>query len=402
MTHWSQWMQLPQEKQRCASASAFATSSPSCTSSWSAMRSAAGRRGDCGAPPALVVVQADGRQRHHRLAAGRSVHRRANAARSRNARAVDGACAARSPMPTASVTKRARCQVAASPDACIAGLALRVHPQQRPAARGAAPMSSRRGSWPMELSTASTSSVNSLPCSGRSSNGRARRPGGIRRAGSAGQRRAFLTERSIAPSTSVMPSSSASTTSSRCAGICFSRSERQQRHRVAGAARAARHVDGRAAAAHHQRARQRRRLAWRWRRGSAPSMNQGRVASICGRPWAAARRARRTPHRAWRMRFPAPRRRWLHGRSEPRHPGHDARDLGVEHAPRQPVGDAIAHHAAEFFAGFIQAHAVAHAAQLVGDRQPAGPPPTTATSPAAGCAAGAGTAQPCSSAWSPT
>src|SRR5581483_559372 len=54
--------------------------------------------------------------------------------------------------------------------------------------------------------------------------------------------------------------------------------------------------------------------------------------------------------------------------------GLDARDLGVENIPGQAVfGDAEAHHAARFRAGFVYCDAMTQAAQVIGRGEPARP-----------------------------
>jgi hypothetical protein len=172
-----------------------------------------------------------------------------------------------------------------------------------------------------------------------------------------------------------MPSSSASTTSSRCAGSCGLALQRQQRHRDGPARqRAACHVDGRAAAAHHHHAPAQRR------RRTAAAGRQ--VAGAVHHPGPARRPAapgalrtlctQRDEHRIVRAGQRVQRVGAAQGLAavQLHAQGNDARDLGVEHAARQPVGrDAVAHHAAQFGAGLVQAHAVAPAAQLVGRRQ---------------------------------
>ena len=131
--------------------------------------------------------------------------------------------AARLPMPTASVTKRA--VLATSPPAhtLSAPVAwLRRSATNRPRCDGiAAAKSPRSASAPIEVRMALAARVNSAPSTGATVNCPRSAPGTTRtfwQVITMPWAVAGFTSLSMAPSTSVMPSSSASPTSSGCAG----------------------------------------------------------------------------------------------------------------------------------------------------------------------------------------
>ncbi len=131
--------------------------------------------------------------------------------------------AARLPMPIASVTKRA--MLAASPPAhtpCCEAAWRASTTSKPPSTVSEAANAASSGSWPIDVTIASASSVNSPFLIGSTVNCPRTGPGSknthwqLRTSPSP---LVGVTALSIAPSASAMPSSSASSTSARCAGI---------------------------------------------------------------------------------------------------------------------------------------------------------------------------------------
>ena len=149
--------------------------------------------------------------------------------------------------------------------------------------------------------------------------------------------------------------------------------QRQQRHLMAQTPCAARCVERRAATADHQQTlAQRHRLAGVGRRQKSGTVANPGLAVIQIGQALVARRTERQIERIVLLAQPCEfvgagdAHTTVHGHTH----GDDARDFGIEHITREPIGrNAVAHQATERVLRFIQRDGKAHAAQLKRRRQ---------------------------------